>query len=74
MERNRIPDCRTEAWTGASGYKVYDPFCPVCQEEQKRKGFWIEFWIVVLGTIAFTFGIIGLITGIIGLIRSLISP
>lgn len=64
MGRNHTPDCHTEAWTGASGQKVYDPFCPVCEEERRREA----LWIVTLGTVSLTLGVIGLITGIVGLI------
>lgn len=70
MGRNHTPDCHTNAWTGASGYKVYDPFCPVCEEERRRA----DFWTILLSAFAFTLGILGFITGVIGLIRSSISP
>lgn len=67
MGRNHTPDCHTNHWSGAAGYKIYDPFCPLCQEEAAREKTYILIWSLfslLMGLLGFCCGVYMLLKGI----------
>lgn len=67
MGRNHTPNCYTKSWTGAAGYKVYDPFCPVCQEDRHRS----QAWIVLIVFFAMFLALLGICCGTYILIKGI---
>lgn len=67
MGRNHKPDCHTDVWTGTAGYKVYDPFCPLCQEDRRR----VQNWTLLICFSAALLGLLGVCCGVYVLIKGI---
>lgn len=67
MGRNHTPNCRTKLWTGAAGYKIYDPYCPECTREQKQNA----NAFILLTVLSLFMGLIGICCGVYTLIKGI---
>lgn len=67
MGRNHRPECHTNEWTGSAGYKVYDPWCPVCQEDKRRA----DTYVLLFAFSALILALLGVCCGVYILIKGI---